>query len=428
MTEEVRDWLVQLCKTKLQNAIQVGDVIKDYFGEPLVDVQIPDIDNFLSLAIPFRNMVRVTNIGEQQVECIEGAPISREKWNTIKDTSWHEVTDETLLPNVRASVSSTLSTWLAGKKVLILIRFPRVTVTNENDQSIDITELYARVGVSVSGTLSSYLKFFRAEYTVSQWISNYAHSHLPGAYLEWQQPCLGSGPIRSTQNYLEYNFDLDRWGLFCYELSKYVTVESLDGVPYVRLESVGILGNRPIDFPYITTNNLSNYSPVLQTFSSYFLRTQTIDIAYVDGEYVLGCNPVDFLVDVTKCFLEWYNARLTWRHGPRCDSLARLKDRGVLMEMVIINKQLCNPRRGTTPGELRSRQGERLFTFKGETVTLNFTDLDSEVISNSILLLNYDYVCSLLTRILKVINYNYGQAKDKTASLKDSPYQKHKII
>ena len=47
MIEEVQSWLSQLLEEQTKNAREVGEVFTDYFGENLVDVSIPTIDQFV---------------------------------------------------------------------------------------------------------------------------------------------------------------------------------------------------------------------------------------------------------------------------------------------------------------------------------------------------------------------------------------------
>lgn len=431
MKEEIHTWLTQLYAEKTSRAEEVGEVFNDYFGEPLVDVQKPDIENFIDNYSSFRVRQAYPRLSrnEEEVTIENTLTIPRAEWNALAEKTCFDNLEGEFFNLAKPELERRLDSWFDSNPTFIIVRFPKVTVTNENDRSIDITELYARVGICTTGRILWDLSFFRAEYTAEQWRSGYAHSHLPSTAQEWQSPCLGSGPIRNTQNYLRDHFDLDRWGLFCYELSKYVTVESLDGVPYIRLESVGMYGGQNVDFPYFRDSSLGSYDPMLKRFAAYYLRTKNFKVSFVNGIYNLGCDPVDFLVEVTKYFIEWYNKRAALGNSRFRISLSDLKDKGVLCDYVISDRTLRWPRRAHSDTNMQSLQGRELFMFKGNMVTLNFTGLEEEANSSSVTLLNHDYVASLITHILKIFNYEYGHKENtESTNSQNTSHKKHRIF
>jgi len=433
MIEEVQSWLSQLLEEQTKNAREVGEVFTDYFGENLVDVSIPTVDQF----VQSNNGLRLGSILPVDVNedregnltiTVDGKHFSRKEWDILSLKPAFESLDETYFEIAKPGLQRRLTRFLESVYSHIIIRFPHVTVTNENDASIDITELYAKVTITADGRLSNDFRLFRAEYTVAQYLSGYAHSHLPCTELAWQHPCLGSGPIRTTQNSLKHTFDLDRWGLFCYELSKYVTVESISGVPYKRLEDVGISTGSLVGYPYLRLSSLSSYSTTLRNFSAYYVRTQPIEVAFVNGTYQIGCDPIDFLVNLTRCFIEWYNKRTVFSRLSRKFDVAGLKNNNILVDYVIQNKQLYWPGRRSDSRNLHRLQGTELFQFKGQMVRLNFLDLESDHTELSVVtLLNHDYACALMSHISKVMNYKYGHQENNTNS-ENTSNKKHCIL
>lgn len=125
----------------------------------------------------------------------------------------------------------------------ILVHFPEVRVTNENNRCIDLKDLFAEVTIGYDGTLFGTFKLNKATYDIAQWKSCYIHSHVNSLYYnrvaEFKDPCLGNGPIKSTILRLHSAYNEDDWKLFCLELQKYVQTESLAGGPYIKLENVG---------------------------------------------------------------------------------------------------------------------------------------------------------------------------------------------
>ena len=183
-----------------QDVYRVYEVFRDFFGEAYTDLQnIPRLEIFLP----------------------------------------HSINEE-FTPTELQEVKSLLQ----DINFEILVWWPSVTVTNEHDKSILIRDLYAKVTIDINGNIPYQCAGFllnRATFTYDQFISRYIHSHIPpfSEVPHFSRPCLGTGPLNQTVLELKNNSDSLTWMLFCQELSLYVTVESLHGVPYIRLESLG---------------------------------------------------------------------------------------------------------------------------------------------------------------------------------------------
>lgn len=416
MTELVKKWLGEQYTTIYERVITVADIITDYFGEELVDVKL-DMANVIDALFSTKSLesvVTVTDATEDNV-FLQGMriPTDKDKWEKDRCKRFTDLTDTYYFDAIKRKVNLILTNYISAEPVEVLIRFPKVTVTNEYDKSIDITELYTRILISYDGRMYDVFRMMRAEYTVAQFVCNYAHSHLPGSYLEWMQPCLGTGPIASTQSRLMHHFDKELWGLFCYELSKYVTVESISGVPYVRLESVGNRRGRTEFFPYIGGDLGFYRGPVVDNFIKYFIRTQPFNVAFSNGVFTLGEDAIDFLIRISKCFSLWYNKK--YKLGIYNMDLQDLLSQNTLRRYTIVGKQLCSIDSDSRRRDVPNMQGYELFIFKGDIVRLNFTDMEGVEEDNTLILLNASIVSAVLTKLLRIINYVYGnQDKENT--------------
>ena len=120
--------------------------------------------------------------------------------------------------------------------IFILVHFPHVRVTNEHNRFVDINHLWAKVKVMYNGTMIGKFTLNRSEYTMLHISSGYLHSHISSIptndFTSFQNPCTGSGPINGTISTLNRDYDVDMWIMFCLELSKYLTVESVARRPY----------------------------------------------------------------------------------------------------------------------------------------------------------------------------------------------------
>lgn len=195
----------------------------------------------------------------------------------------------------------------------ILIHFPKVTITNENNKSLDITHLFVKVKINVDGTIRGSFTLNRSEYTVNELAKDYMHSHVNGIpvsnFASFQSPCLGSGPIRNTLSTLSAHYDLDMWKLFCLELNKYVQVESLEGIPYRYLERVNSNGYFTYIYPryelidYFPFNSFNRW---LKDFIEYYTKNNNLKFNFVNGNYSIGMPFKDYILNISNSFINWY--------------------------------------------------------------------------------------------------------------------------
>ena len=142
----------------------------------------------------------------------------------------------------------------------------------------------------------------------------------------FQYPCTGSGPINGTISTLNRNYDEDMWNMFCLELSKYVTVESIAGHPYHYLEKLG-------------TNNMENgvdrfiTSDKFNELVRHFINSKKLKFNYVNGSYSIGMSFIEFIVLISNEFIKWYNDQ--FNKEELTAKFANLKRHGILKECVI---------------------------------------------------------------------------------------------
>ena len=432
MTEELKVKLREIYDETTLKASEVIGVFVDYFGEELVDFSMLSFDDFIkSLEVDkFRSymppdtevttdninkVVRFRSNGEEITMTLKEAESNAsKKFLDVATESTVMFFKPRLVNDIRSMIDC----------IYIYVKFPEVRVTNENDKFIDIKDLYARIRINgPSGTLIDYIELNRATYTISQYTSDYAHSHLPGIPNGWTVPCYGSGPILSTMDTLRRRCDIDFWGLLCYELSKYVTVESLAGVPFRRLENVGAdrRGN---------VNSAINYYeslPVLfgsgvsrdrwREFLTSFLSKNELKFSFYRGRYDIGESPISLWVKLSKAFSEWYSAKFI--EGKVTQSFDRLLSSGVINKYVVADGRVYTPQGSSLLEEARNKNGRDMFMFKGEMVKLTITDINDNVEPSITYLVNHRVMDYLVTKILEVINYKYGrEEKDGEAPTK----------
>lgn len=314
-----------------------------------------------------------------------------------------------------------------GKK-FILVYWPRVRVTNENDKYIDITDLYAKIRLNNDGTIPWEDRGFllnRTSYTSEQFDRGYMHSHISHIPIEnftiFQPPCLGRGPILNTINTLKSDSDSINWMLFCQELSMYVTVESLHGVPYIRLETVG---SRDDSYMYNTFSEFSSYgfdrraqalknnygNDAIKDFYKWYIEKGHLKLGYRDGRFVQGMRFVDYMLDISNSFIDWVNSK--HQNNPTPDWLFQ---NSTLWRGTVTDNGIC---RDSSETNRRARDysryvGSYVLTFKGERKNLAVVDNNSESTVEHVNILDFNIAMAILRCILININLKYGRKTEE---------------
>lgn len=348
----------------MENILRIYDVFKEFFGEERVDLGMvePPIDAFT-----------------------------------------RQLSEE----SIKEGVTEITRCWDALLRPFILVYFPRVKVTNEHGNFVYITELYVKVRLAVPGVLST-IGMNRAEYTLDQFYSDYMHSHICGIptdnFERFETPCLGAGPIQGTSYMLRSKVCTnEEWMLFCYELSKFVTVESLSGGPYRKLERITSSSGR-ID--YIGYRRAQNLPKFITNFVRHLILSRKLKFAYRNGSYVLGMTSAECMILVSNEFINWCN-KLSDAEEEQKKYVRRYH-----MELGVVSKgHIYNTLRSPSSLEDVSEHiGKPVCTFKGMEIKLRITGGIS-VASAQSLFLSEDVISEILSVILEVINLKYGKNK-----------------
>lgn len=324
----------------------------------------------------------------------------------------------------------------------IIVHWDSVVITNEMNRSTEIYHLYATIGIDNAGTIHGYPAFLRSEYTEVQWKAGYTHSHIPtfsniSRALTWRASCLGTGPINRTIDRLSRvaTANTDVWLLFCVELDKYVTVESLTGGPYMRMENIeGYARTSNNSIPIVITPyqsfkciNINHQAFVLLAdhyflaqFVPYLINHYTLPLQYYEGKYHIGATDSQVILDISNVFIEWYN--LPQNSELRvCVPQADLIITSILQKVVSKNNQLYTVGRGDSKPNLADVVGTPIFTFKGQQVTLTARgNTSGSQESNSFTILHPGIIGFIIYNILRFIDCAYGQdifSADKEISI-----------
>lgn len=446
MSEDINLMIEKLYQSATGKIHQVYDVFKDYFDEERVDIQgIETLEQFkqrLFNKVYSEIIGRVfifesstwNNTSEQDKEIIKALLNERVLATFI-------CSDETAFKYLFPFLLEKYGTSIYNETVYIIVHFPEVRVSNENDRYVDIKELYARVKVNGEGKIQGTFGLARADYPISHIYADYAHSHIPGLTLEENQfksPCLGSGPINRTICSLVEEGDLSSWMLFCRELDVYVTVESLSGIPHRKLEHItGDKKLRKIEQHFSTFRGRNYFRSFirygnfpreeLKGFIIYLISKDIIKFSRSNGTYYLGMGFKDFIISVSNAFIDYVNNHVErTEYNKRMFSIANLTYINMLKPYAIKDGIIYSieNRTGSLENTL-ALSGRTLFKFKDSEVKLNIYDDTSGDGNNTVYLLDPNFCDELLTYL--IIYLNYANSK-KYANSQIGFDKKHIII
>ena len=410
----IEEKIEELYNSLMDKPFRVLSIFNDFFGEDKVDMQgYLRLDEFkswmniepLSAYIPSSNIVSMDN----------------NDWSIYRTQTITDLPEDQVEKVVNGLTNITVKEIIGNVvfgEIFILVHFPHVRVTNEHNKFVDINHLWAKVRVMYDGTLSGRFTLNRSEYTLLHFRSHYMHSHISSIpksdFTQFQNPCTGSGPINGTISTLNRDYDEDMWNMFCLELSKYVTVESVAGRPYHYLERLGTNDMQVGEDKFITYL-FPNYcvndilSDKFKEFVRYFINSKKLKFNYVNESYSIGMSLIEFIVLISNEFIKWYNDQ--FNKGKLTTKFEDLKKHGILRECIIDNGKIYYDRSINNANNYAQYIGKQVCMFKGKEITVDITDITKVGNENKSIILDTQTALYILTTILKVLNYRYGRNK-----------------
>lgn len=389
---------------------EILQIFTDCYGEDRVDIQLNTSLEDFSLCLyntSYASLIR-KGCNDRLQDCSK---------NVIKD----------LITKYKKNKSTYIDRFvdIRGISVYILVYFPKITVTNEYGESIDIEEVYIRVPINICGKMISSFEIIRTKYSYDQYVSGYMHSHahsgIKKTSSDWRSMCLGSGPLVITTHTLKNNYDLDIWRLFCIELDEYLKVESVAGVPYIRMNRVGngfyLSAYKVKHDDFLCCNiqyQIMQYTYFFKDFLKFFiwkLCNREDYFAFRDNNIYLAISDEQFAIITSKYFIEYCNYRKL-----DIDLInIIISDYMVLVQRDVSGTLKYNTRTDSYSYNNESSYSTKVLTFKGQDKYVNI-DVRTNTNNKEIYLLKPVIVSQILNYILKIVNY--GNTKEFTTNSK----------
>lgn len=412
MDERIIEKVKEVYKEIMDTITPIYEEFKDYYGEDRVDIQnLPECEGIIAITevCPLSRYFPI--LGSFALSA-EWGSLTEEEKNTFTNLG------ESILENPFQSLGDKIPLFLPFIKTLfykvypsidILIYFPKVRVTNENDRYIDITKLWVKVSINIYGKVTSYLKMLRSEYTYGQYTGQYIHSHARplDTSFQFSPCCLGDGPLSRTFETLQLENNLAIWKLACLEIDRYTKVESVSGGPYRRLEEVRCRNENLYEecsefqlFPYSLPVNFP-----LESFLEFLIKSKVIKFNYLGDTYGIAMTFNDFRIKVSNVFIEWFNQWFINEAQPELDL-------HVLMTMEFIGNYKVKGGHiysytESSTNAVSGVEGTYLFSFKGHPITFHF--LEEELEKTPTILLTSKVTNAIAKVLLLIINYRYGK-------------------
>ena len=360
--------------TPTESINTVYDIFKDFFNEVRVDLQV----------------------NKEFKDCLEYLFEARDEDNLNEIFNY--------------DLNSTLNTvkfkriYIEIPPFFIFVHFPDVTITNEHNDSINIKDLYARIPIYWNGTLNCRFEMIVTTYTRTLFNAGYCHSHLHHLYgnkPRFDTPCLGTGPLVETCNVLTSNFTEDNWRLFCVELSRYVTVESLLGTPYFRMTSISDKRSNKLINIHKVSNYIWDHKELLIETIHNLVSKKLLNFKYVNGEYNFANSEAELIRIISNEFIAIYNDKFNKKEVN--ETLLQLVNRSFVIKVKYYNDNYYYTGRITN----KIPSDAVLFTFKGKEIKTIITDDITNI--KETFILNPDKISYIATKLLEFININYGK-------------------
>ena len=131
-------------------------------------------------------------------------------------------------------------TFLERERFSLILHYPYITIKNDFAEKHLIKDLY--IQISGERKTRKAIRGLRGSLSYGEFSSGYNHSHImTGVHTNFSDFCLGTSEL--TMLLYEDIFESDSFlRYFCIVLENYLSWESIEGVPYIRMNSVSPFG------------------------------------------------------------------------------------------------------------------------------------------------------------------------------------------
>lgn len=165
-----------------------------------------------------------------------------------------------------------IDAFAVGHSKTVLIKFDTLNLTNTYEHKHTVDNLYVALNFRKAGDdkYTFYGKMYgcRETVTYAEYCSNYRHSHIRTGKAGFGDFCVGSGSDMSDLlNGLAVEWNIVRFEALLYQLMDYLAWESLEGVPFAKMNAIVESSNNDRNYA-----NLIDKQSALQKFVNIQLK------------------------------------------------------------------------------------------------------------------------------------------------------------
>lgn len=168
------------------------------------------------------------------------------------------------------------------------VYFPEITVTNEENMSHKIYELYVKFKFYNNRRRLNHIQAVRARVSPSEYFSGYGHSHLlsDAANGNFTTFCFGTTPIASDYSDFQIReFDSMRIEAFLYAFDEYLKWESLEGGPYVKIKDIRNSSEVPLVENSVKEDHYNRFINKYE-FQDFIINSTYFQINEEDADFI----------------------------------------------------------------------------------------------------------------------------------------------
>lgn len=218
----------------------------------------------------------------------------------------------------------------------VMIHFPHLHVTNDKGQEHDVKDLYVEFCIKPRileddwkiGGYKAEIRMMglRGTLSLKEYESNYGFSHLNIGNVEWRNFCVGKSEFSILLQNLQLSLLEEDWNMVFLALENYLTWESLEGGPYIKIENLRykkningrlihaelerLLPDMPRDVWDITDDSISliQETPVLREYFNSTSKIRDVNTYSREEADVAIKDGIQFLREKRKK----HNAEIIW--------------------------------------------------------------------------------------------------------------------
>ena len=196
---------------------------------------------------------------------------------------------------------------LKRSKIMVIIHFPVIEIRNET-QHHTIHDIYVAFEIFKHHSFKvGKLSGVRTRVSYPEFLAGYRHSHLEStsySSIYYSQFCLGSGEINQTIMICNNEFNIDFITLYLLQIEQYLSWESIEGGPHIRMVQVFKKGNAAI-VPTCEMSKINDYLLNLLSSLSY-QNLSNINMKIDDNGIIIISDDEqfeDYCLDLLQSFL-----------------------------------------------------------------------------------------------------------------------------